>query len=87
MTEAGRRLYAMLGRLPDGLALEDAGRVLPGEGDDAAARLLRARLARPAAGRVRMLAPVREHAAGVALGEEDAGRLVAHFVALARALP
>ena len=35
----------------------------------------------------RMLAPVREHAAGMVLGEGDAGRLAGHFVALARALP
>ena len=40
MTDAGRRLYAMLGRLPDGLALGDAGALLLGEGDDAAVRLL-----------------------------------------------
>ncbi len=87
MSEPALRLYALLGRLPDGLALADADALVPGSGADAASRLLKARLARQEAGRLRMLAPVREHAALRSLSEEDRERLVQHFGGLADALP
>ena len=84
MTDAARRLYAMLGRLPAGLRLEWAGELLP-EGGRAAAELLgELGLAFDAAGRLRMLAPVREHAADEALAEPFKDRLAGHWLNLAR---
>jgi hypothetical protein len=44
--DAPGRLYVMLGRLPDGLALGNAESLLPGDGDAAAKCLVRMRLAR-----------------------------------------
>jgi hypothetical protein len=87
MNEAARRLYAMLGRLPDGLLLEDAAKLIPQAGADAARRLLKARLARHVGGRLRMLAPIREHAASILLAREDAAALQDHFETLANLLP
>jgi hypothetical protein len=81
--DAPIRLYAMLGRLPDGLAHGDAELLLPGEGNAAAMVLVRTRLARLEAGRLRMLAPVREHAARGALAPEDALALRGHYLGLA----
>jgi hypothetical protein len=84
--DAPGRLYAMVGRLPDGLAFGDPGDaelLLPGDGDEAAECLVRTRLTRPEADRLRMLAPVREHAAGIELADEDATALWAHYLELA----
>jgi TIR domain len=87
--DAPGRLYAIMGRLPDGLALGDAQLLLPGDGDgDAvAACLVRTRLARLEAGRLRMLAPVREHAAAQPLRDAERDALYTHFGTLADALP
>ena len=81
-----RRLYAMAGRLPDGLARSDAETLLPGCGDEAIACLLRARLARPDNDRVRMLAPVREHASGIELSTSDESAMRRLYFGLADAL-
>jgi tetratricopeptide (TPR) repeat protein len=81
-----RQLYALMGRLPDGLARRDAETILPGCGDAAAACLLRVRLVHPDGPRLRMLVPVREHAArsGLADGNMDAAH--AHYLGLAAEL-
>jgi tetratricopeptide (TPR) repeat protein len=87
MTEPGRRLFAVLGRLPHGLAQADLGAVMPADGFQAAATLRRTGLVLRDPARLRMLAPVREQAAAVPLGEAEREALVAHFGALADALP
>jgi tetratricopeptide (TPR) repeat protein len=84
--DGARRLYALLGRLPDGLARRDAEVLLPGCGDATLACLLRTRLARLDADRARMLAPVREHAAEIPLVAADGQALLAHYLALASEL-
>jgi tetratricopeptide (TPR) repeat protein len=88
MTEPARRLFAVLGRLPHGLAQADLGAVMPAaEGAEAARALRRTGLVLRDPARLRMLAPVREQAAAAPLGEAERERLVAHFAALADALP
>jgi tetratricopeptide (TPR) repeat protein len=87
MTEPGRRLFAVLGRLPHGLAQADLAAVMPADGSEAAATLRRTSLVRRDPTRLRMLAPVREQAAAAPLGEAERDRLVTHFAALADALP
>jgi tetratricopeptide (TPR) repeat protein len=84
--DAARRLYALMGRLPDGLARRDAEVLLPGCGNAAAACLLRTRLVHPDGDRLRMLVPIREHAAAShpAMGDMDA--LHAHYLSLAAEL-
>ena len=84
MTEAACRLYAMLGRLPAGLRQEWAELLLPGESEAAATVLGDLGLAFDGGGRLRMLAPVREHAAGEQLAEPWATRLADHWLRLAR---
>ena len=84
MTDAARRLHAMLGRLPAGLRSEWAELLLPSEGEAAAAVLGDLGLAFDAGGRLRMLAPVREHATGEELAEPWASRLANHWLGLAR---
>jgi tetratricopeptide (TPR) repeat protein len=81
--DAPARFYAMLGRLPDGLARGDADLLLPGDGNAAATCLVRIRLARLEADRLRMLVPVREHAARGDLAPEDALALREHYLGLA----
>jgi phage tail protein X len=87
MTEAGRRLFAVLGRLPLGLAQADLAAVMPADGSEAAATLRRTGLVLRDTVRLRMLAPVREQAAAESLGDAERDRLVGHFGALADALP
>ena len=83
MTEPARRLYAMMGRLPAGLRSEWADELLP-EGGRAAAELLgELGLAFDAAGRLRMLAPIREHAADEELARPFKDRLAGHWLDLA----
>ena len=84
--DAPVRLYAMLGHLPDGLLLTDADRLLPGNGDAAARSLIRTRLARLDRDRLRMLAPVREHAASTDLAAADRQALQGHYLGLATEL-
>ena len=87
MTEPGRRLFALLGRLPHGLAREDLAAVMPDEGEAAAAALPATGLVLPDAERLRLLAPVRAFAAEQRAPERDLAALTARFAALADALP
>jgi tetratricopeptide (TPR) repeat protein len=85
MTQAGERLASLLALLPGGLAPEDVGAVLPGEGAAAAAALRRTGLAAPDVARLRLLAPIREVLRRLRPpAPEDHQRLVAHFLELAR---
>jgi tetratricopeptide (TPR) repeat protein len=77
LTDAGRRLFALMGRLPDGIAEEDADALLGGGGFEATSGLRRVGLARREAGRLRMLAPVREHAGGEELSPTEGERFEA----------
>jgi hypothetical protein len=87
LTTAGRRLFAMMGHLPDGLAEPDAEALLGPEGATAATGLRRVGLARLEGGRLRMLVPVREHAGSSTQHDpEDPIRLRDHFLGLAHAI-
>ena len=63
LPEAGRRLFALMGRLPLGVLPEDADTLLGGDGFAARSGLRHVGLAQQADGRLVMLPPVREHAA------------------------
>ncbi len=63
MTDEGRRLLALLGLLPGGIAHEDLGAVLPNASWQAAKALRRTGLAFDEQDRLRVLAPVRQYAA------------------------
>jgi tetratricopeptide (TPR) repeat protein len=84
MTAAGLRLFAILRRLPHGLAEDDLPALLPGT--DGASPLRQTGLAL-ADHRLRMLAPVREHAATKPLSGEETAWLIAYAADLAGALP
>jgi tetratricopeptide (TPR) repeat protein len=62
MTDEARRLLALLGRLPDGVAVADLDALLPEKGHEAAVTLVHVGLAYDDKNRVRVLAPVREYA-------------------------
>jgi tetratricopeptide (TPR) repeat protein len=86
MTGAARRLLALLGVLPDGLAREDLNALLPKTGASAAATLRRVGLAFDDGPRLRVLAPVREHVhRHHAPLSGDLAYAVAHFVSRAAA--
>ena len=87
LTDAGRRLFALLGRLPHGLARADLAAIMPRDGTEAATALAQTGLILRDPDRLRMLAPVREHAAEHTPGEPEAAALTALFAALADALP
>jgi tetratricopeptide (TPR) repeat protein len=63
MTDEARRLLSLLGLLPDGIAHEDLEALLLEVGEAGAATLRRVGLAFSQGARLRVLAPVREHAA------------------------
>jgi tetratricopeptide (TPR) repeat protein len=87
MHDPAHRLFAMLGRLPRGLALEDADTLLGGGGGaDAAIRLVQTRLAKEHDGRIVTLVPVREYARAQTLSPEDQARLWSHFEQVAASL-
>ncbi len=87
MTDGGRRLLSMLALLPNGLALTDVGAVMPDGGDAAAMTARKAGLIQDEAGRMRLLAPLREYLRRKYPPEDsDRGRLVSHFVGLAEEL-
>ena len=83
LEETARRLFAMMGRLPAGLAEEDAVALIDGGG--AAARALRqiGIAWGDAQGRTRLLAPIRQVAAALALGDADREKLASHYFGLA----
>ena len=87
MSAPGRRLFAVLGRLPHGLARADLAAIMPKTGPQAASALARTGLIHAYALRVRLLAPVREFAAEQDLPEPEAAMLERHFNTLAAALP
>jgi tetratricopeptide (TPR) repeat protein len=85
MTRSAERLASLVALLPGGLAGEDVGVVLAGEGAAAAAVLRRTGLAAPDVARLRFLAPIREVLRRLRPPQsEDRERLVGHFLALAR---
>ena len=63
MSDPARRLLALLGLLPNGIARGDVNTLLPGCGHAAVATLRHAALAFDEAGRIRCLAPIREYIA------------------------
>jgi tetratricopeptide (TPR) repeat protein len=84
MTGPARRLFGLLGLLPDGAARDDLAALLPGYGLAAAAALRRLGLVFDEGPRIRMLAPVREHAAAAHPPEPaDLARASAHYAILA----
>jgi tetratricopeptide (TPR) repeat protein len=77
-----RRLLGVLSHLPDGVAAEDLGEVVP-SGEDAAAALRGAGLAFDEHGRLRVLKPIRDHVAAHHPADVgDAAAAVAHYVGL-----
>ena len=87
LPEAGRRLFALLGRLPAGIAEPDLEALLGADAFEAASGLRHVGLARRAGPRLVMLAPVRAHALGHEPADGDLAKLVAHYLDLAAALP
>jgi tetratricopeptide (TPR) repeat protein len=86
MMPEGRRLMSLLGQLPDGIADPDLDALLPGQGLRAAANLRQLGLAFSEAGRVRMLAPIREHAAAEhPPADDDLNTAITHYCGLAAA--
>ena len=87
LTESGRRLFALLGRLPHGLPRADLGAVMPIEGEAAASALHATGLVLRNPERLDLLAPIRDYAAEQPLPDRESAALAAHFAALADALP
>jgi tetratricopeptide (TPR) repeat protein len=84
MTEPARRLLSLLGMLPDGIAREDLTELLPDSALAAATVLRQLGLAFGEAGRLRTLAPIREHvAASYPPDPVDLDRAVDHYARLA----
>jgi tetratricopeptide (TPR) repeat protein len=89
MTGPARRLLAVLALLPDGIAHRDLAALVPPlvpeESEDAASTLRRVGLAFDQAGRLRALAPVREHVQqGHPPQAEDRQRAIEHYLELAK---
>lgn len=84
MTDEARRLLALLGLLPNGLARRNLDTLLPGTGARAAATLRAVGLAFDDGNRLRVRAPLREHVAARHPPEAASrDRLIAVYVALA----
>lgn len=84
MTGEARRLLGLLGLLPGGIAHADLDTLLPKAGRRAAGTLRDLGLAHDEGPRLRVLAPLREHAvANHPARPEDRERAVGHFTALA----
>jgi len=80
MTASALRLFCLLGMLPDGVTEDDLTGLLPGQGQAAVGILRKLGLVFDDASRVRMLAPVREHARAAYPPEPaDLTRAVAHY--------
>ena len=87
MTGEAKRLLALLGRLPDGVAFADVDKLLPGNGNEAKRKLVQVGLAYEEDERLRLLAPVREYVSdGVPVPRKDLARTMAHYGELARTL-
>ena len=79
-----RRLFGLAALLPDGLAEQDIGSVLPGAGTDECINLERMRLVTRDQGRLRMLAPFREVTqVDDRPSRPDERRLINHFLTIA----
>jgi tetratricopeptide (TPR) repeat protein len=84
MTVAAQRLFGLLGMLPDGIAGEDLPELLRDHGLTAGAVLRQLGLVFDERNRLRMLAPVREHAAAAhPPWPEDLARASAYYAKLA----
>jgi tetratricopeptide (TPR) repeat protein len=82
MTGVGKRLYTTLGRLPAGAAQQDLNKLITGGGQAAGRVLCQLGLAFNDGDRLRMLAPIREHA--VLRPMQDVKAVVGHYLDLAR---
>jgi tetratricopeptide (TPR) repeat protein len=85
LINSGKRLLGLLSLLPTGMEREDADLFLPGEGHEAASNVVSLQLVNEQAGRLTMLAPLRE----AALKENPADvtdrlRLIDHFLGVAK---
>ena len=83
MTPAARTLYALMGRLPAGIADEATNALLPGDGPAALATLGDLGLAFDDGGRMRMLAPIRAHAEQQHISHDLIELLIAYWIRLA----
>jgi tetratricopeptide (TPR) repeat protein len=84
MTKPAHQLLSLLGILPDGIARSDLEVLLPELGNAASATLRQSALAFEEAGRLRMLAPVREYAAARHQPlPEVLARAIGHYAGLA----
>lgn len=87
MTAEGKRLLALLGQFPEGIARADLPEFLAGEGDEAAAVLRGVGLAFESEDRLRVLAPLRDYAQQHCQpAEEDLHAAVSRYAGLAEQL-
>jgi tetratricopeptide (TPR) repeat protein len=85
MTEEARRLLSLLAKLPGGVAQEDLDQLLSGVGHGAAQVLAKVGLAFFEQGRLRMLAPIREHVRrSRPPSAEDRERMSTYYLSLPR---
>lgn len=81
LDDAARKMFLLAGRLPAGIADEDAAQLVD-DGVAAARALRQIGLAFGARERTLMLAPIREYAAICAIGGEDQAKALAHYLGL-----
>ena len=85
MSDESRRLFSILGLLPEGLVRGDLSSLLPEHGPEAASVLRKVGLAFDQGSRLRMLAPIREHARqNHPPPPEDLARTIDHYLNVAR---